>query len=336
MDDTEAQHAERATGAPGALFRVLTAPVAALRGALHGARHAYELYHPPQSRVGRTPENKGLPMRRMRVTTTLDRLTLEAWVIPGDGPHTVVICHGVERSRSSTLSHIEMLHRAGYHVVAYDMRNHGESGGDRRFSRMARRYTSDLRDVLREVAADPEVGGGGLAVLGFSFSAWPSLQVLSVPDAPALSAVICDSGPMHDIPAGLAGFADLRRGGLPEHLRRRAAFTAYRRVFRTLAFHMLAVRNWPPDMTGVPTRLMFVAGAEDPVVSAAQVGKVARTLPGAHLWVAPTAMHMNAIRFDRQEYRTQVLDFLADAFTAGAGASRPRDRHHHQRTEADA
>ncbi|MFI9629739.1 alpha/beta hydrolase [Streptomyces sp. NPDC052042] len=318
MNDKEAMNVtESGPGGPARrAARLLAAPVGAVRGAVHGVRHAYRLYHPPQSRVGRTPENKGLSVRPMRVVTSRDRIPLAAWVVPGKGPHTVVVCHGVERSRSSTLGHIEMLHRAGHHVVAYDMRNHGESGGDRRIGRMAVRYTSDLLDVLRSVAADPEVGGGRLAVLGFSFSAWPALYVLREA-GPPVSAVITDSGPMFDIPSGLGAFADLRRGSLPEHLRAPVAFGAYRWAFRTAALRMLGLKEWPPDLSHVPARLMFVAGGEDFVVPQEQVGRVARCFPGAEFWVAPHAMHMNAIRFDRQEYRTRVLEFLSAAFAAG-------------------
>ncbi|MFD7547964.1 alpha/beta hydrolase [Streptomyces sp. NPDC059578] len=326
MENTETKETgRRRSGGPlGAARRTLALPWRLLRAVGLGARHAHRLYHPENSKVGRTPEHKKLPMRRMQVTTRMDGVTLEAWVVPGTGPHTVVVCHGVERSKSSTLSHIALLHGAGYHVVAYDMRNHGESTGDRRLGRMARRYTSDLRDVLRQVAADPELGRGKLALLGFSFSAWPSLRVLTTPGAPPVCAVVADSGPLYDIGAGLANFASLRRGSLPAWVRGGPAFACYRHTFRLVALRMLALRRWPPDLTGVPTRLMFVAGAADPLVTEDQVRRVARSLPGAHLWVAPTAMHMNAIRFDRREYESQVLTFLAESFAGPDQQPTPR------------
>lgn len=322
MEDEEAmKRTEPAPGSrePGRAARALSAPLDALRGAALGVRHAYQLYHPPGSRVGRTPANKGLETRRMHVTTSRDGVTLDAWAVPGEGPHTVVICHGMERSKSSVLGHIEMLHRAGHHVVAYDMRNHGESSGDRRYGRMARRYTSDLRDVLQAVAADPDLGTGRLAVLGFSFSAWPALYVLRDPGV-SVSAMVADSGPMYEIGTGLGAFATLRRSSLPQRLGRGVAFAPYRFAFRTVALHMLAIRDWPPELPETGTRLMFVAGAEDPVVGADQVRRVAESYPGSRFWVAPHAMHMNALRFDRQDYTERVLGFLASAFAADSPA----------------
>lgn len=289
--------------------------------AVMGAWHAYRFYHPAPARPGRTPADKGLPMRHVRLTTSRDKVRLDTWVIPGTGPHTVIVCHGVGRTKSDVLDHARMLHRSGYHVLAYDMRNHGESGRDRRYGSMADRYTSDLDDVLRWACADPELGRGHIAVLGLSFSAWPAMHLLRQLDerqsGTQLAAVVCDSGPMYDIPAGLRHFSELRLPSLPDWLRRSGAGRLYCLVFRAACAHMLAITGWPPSPSGGSTRLMFVAGAEDPVVSASQVMAVAQRFPAAQRWIAPNAMHTNAVRFDRVEYECRVTEFLAEALVPG-------------------
>ncbi|MFI9152077.1 alpha/beta hydrolase [Streptomyces sp. NPDC053367] len=282
------------------------------------ARHAYELYHPPRAKPGRTPQSKGLPLRELRLTTSRDGIELRGWVVPGAGPHTVVVCHGMGRTMSSTLGHIELLHRAGWHVVAYDLRNHGDSGRDRRLGSMAERYTSDLADVLGRVEADPELGGGQIALYGFSFSTWVALSVLTRLDRPP-AALVCDSGPMFDIASGLHHFAQVRRSSLPEELRGGAAHAVYRFFFSALCRRMLAVRKWPPDLSGTPTRLMFIAGGQDPLVPESQITPVADRYPHAERWTAPNALHMNALRFDREEYQERVLTFLTRAFSQSDG-----------------
>ncbi|MFD0373964.1 alpha/beta hydrolase [Streptomyces sp. NPDC127112] len=307
--------------------RALLSAVSALAtGAVLAARHAHELYHPPAARPGRTPRHKGLPVRPLSVTTTRDRVTLDAWVVPGRGPHTVVICHGMGRTKSSVLGHIALLHEAGYHVVAYDMRNHGESGRDRKYGSMSERYTGDLVDVIAAVRRDPEVGAGELALIGFSFSTWVSLHVLRRVGTP-VAAVVCDSGPMSDTAAGLREFAGLRRSQLPAPVRTGAAYALYRHLFSRISMHMLAVRNWPPDLAGLPTRLMFIAGAQDPVIDEAQIMGVADRYPEAERWTAPQAMHMNALRFDAAEYRERVLGFLEASFEAAADRRKEAVRH---------
>ncbi|MEU6479405.1 alpha/beta fold hydrolase [Streptomyces sp. NPDC047017] len=292
---------------------VLSALRAAATAVPLAARHAHELYHPPPAKPGRTPRHKGLPLRELSLTTSRDGIALHGWVVPGAGPHTVVVCHGMGRTMSSTLGHIELLHRAGWHVVAYDLRNHGDSGRDRCYGSMAERYTSDLADVLRWVAADLELGAGRIALYGFSFSTWVALSVLTRLDRPPV-ALVCDSGPMADIGSGLRHFAGLRRATLPEALRGGAGHAVYRFCFSALCRHMLAVRNWPPDLSRTGTRLMFVAGGQDPVVPEARIAPVADHYPDAERWTAPNALHMNALRFDREEYQDRVLTFLTGAF----------------------
>ncbi|MFF8813525.1 alpha/beta hydrolase [Streptomyces pactum] len=301
----------------GALLR----PVMPLLAARQGLRHADGLFHPPlPPGRPRTPAAKKLPMREITVTTSRDGLPLRGWVVPGRGPHTVIACHGMGRTKSMALGHIEMFHRAGYHVLAYDMRNHGESGHDRARGDMAERFTSDLLDVVRTVAADPELGGGEIALLGFSLSTWPSLWVPARSEVP-VAAVICDSGPAYDVRGGLGHFAGLRRGQLPEELRGSFSFAVYQQVFQIMCMAKLAMRDWPPDLSSVPTRLMFIGSSEDTIVPPEQVERVARQYPGAEYWVASGALHMNGLRIVREEYRRRVLDFLAGAFADGPRAA---------------
>ncbi|MEU7245083.1 alpha/beta hydrolase [Streptomyces sparsogenes] len=301
----------------------LAAPAAPLLGIAGAAKHAYQLYHPPlPTGRARTPADRGLPMRHKTVVASYDGVPLRAWVVPGAGPHTVVVCHGMGRTRSMTLGHIRLLHRAGHHVVAYDLRNHGDSGADRALTRMGERYTSDLRDVLYATAADPGLRGGALALFGFSFSTWPALQVVPRSRVP-VAAVIADSGPAYDVPAGLRHFAALRGQALPRWLRGPRTLAAHRRAFAFFALRMLSLADWPPDLSGCDTRLMFIGSALDSFVDPATVERTARHYPGAQYWTAAGAPHMRGLRFDAAEYEKRVLGFLAEAFEAfeGSGAS---------------
>jgi uncharacterized protein len=278
-----------------------------------GLRDAHAVYHPSSTPAGQTPADKELAYRELRVVTSRDNVPLTGWVVPGRGPHTLVICHGMGNTKSAVLNHIELLHQAGHHVVAYDMRNHGESGADRKLGRMAERFTSDLADVLRAVSADPQLGQGKLAVLAFSFSTWPAVYVLRDIDVP-VAAVICDSGPMYDISGAFVRFSGLRWATLDKARRGPGAFRLYRLAFRLSATRMLGVRDWPPPLPGTATRLLFIAGARDRVVPAVEVMRVADAYPAAQRWTAPMATHMNAVRLDKTGYHGLVTDFLAAAF----------------------
>jgi pimeloyl-ACP methyl ester carboxylesterase len=229
------------------------------------------------------------------------------------------------RNKSTVLGHIALLHEAGYHVVAFDMRNHGTSGRDRGVGAMAARFSADLRDVLRAVRADEQVGGERLALLTFSFSTWTVLRLLADGE-PSIAGVVCDSGPFLDIEAGLAHLADLRRPSLPALMREGWAFRLYRHLFRRIGGGMISAGNWPPDLAGGGPPLMFIGGAHDAIVPAEQVRAFAARYPGAEYWLAPNALHMSALRFDEAEYRARVLPFLANAFGDGDGDAVGPDR----------
>ena len=277
-----------------------------------GVRAAHAVYH-PRPTGARVPRAGQPPGRVKRIATTRDGLSLAVSTMPGAGPHTVIVCHGMGRSRAHMHRHVRLFHAAGHHVVAYDLRNHGESDRDRAHGDMAERFMSDLRDVIAWVRADPDLGRGRIALLALSFSTWPAVHILR-DGGDELAAVICDSGPGVDIRAGMRRVLDLRRSGLPAPLRWPPLYGLLRATFVTTASAMLAVKHWPTDLRKSPTPLLFIAGEHDPIMPAAVVCGVAADHPRAAHWVAPGAGHVNAVRVAGDEYAERVGAFLAGAF----------------------
>src|SRR5207245_2525664 len=78
-----------------------------------------------------TPSDYGLSWEPLHCLTA-DNLRLAGWVVsPAQPRGTVVLFHGVRRSRVNTLSRTAFLVAAGYRCVAFDHRAHGESNGRR-------------------------------------------------------------------------------------------------------------------------------------------------------------------------------------------------------------
>lgn len=303
----------------GAVTAAGAAAAAAAAGV--GLRSAYRVFHPPRGKEDKPPEDEGLTARTTEIVTSRDGVRLSAWIVPGEGPHTVIVCHGMGRNKSSVLGHVRLLHDLGHHVVAYDLRNHGDSGNDRALTRMADRFSSDLADVLRTVSADPVLGTGGFAVLACSFSTWPAVHFL--PHAPVpVSAVICDSGPTSDVRCLFRTLFDLGRPAMPLPLRHQPAFGIASATFERAVTGMLGVRGWPTDLTGIATGLLFIAGERDPVVPALDVASFAERYSQATVWVSPKARHINAVRVESGEYVARVDTLLQRAFMHTDGRER--------------
>lgn len=106
----------------------LAAAAAALAACMPPDWGANALLHPQRREL---PGPPGLPHRD--VTLGGDEVTLRGWLFAARPPArgiTVVYLHGSGDNRASGSWIAERLVAAGYDVLAYDSRAHGESGGD--------------------------------------------------------------------------------------------------------------------------------------------------------------------------------------------------------------
>lgn len=61
-----------------------------------------------------------------------DGVPLKGWYLAGrPGAPGVLLCHGLGANRASLMSLVLPLKRAGYHIILFDFRGHGESAGTR-------------------------------------------------------------------------------------------------------------------------------------------------------------------------------------------------------------
>ena len=73
-----------------------------------------------------TPADRGLPFEETVVRSSAG--DLPAWFIPAAGGAPgpgVVLVHGWESNRDRTIPNAQVLHAAGFHCLAFDVRGHG-------------------------------------------------------------------------------------------------------------------------------------------------------------------------------------------------------------------
>src|SRR5437868_1998638 len=104
--------------AGAAALGLLLAPVA--RAALYSER----LFHYPHPRA---EWPRALPPAQGARFTTRDGLRLAGWFVPPRNGATVVLVHGLGQGRQGLLPEAGVLLEAGYGVLLFDLRAHGES-----------------------------------------------------------------------------------------------------------------------------------------------------------------------------------------------------------------
>ncbi|WP_141327086.1 alpha/beta hydrolase [Myxococcus sp. AB025B] len=140
-----------------------------------GHRIGQGLLHPPHVPVTRPSAAPELDAMRDVTFTNADGLTLRGWYVPSQNRAAVVLVHGFADNRAQLLFEARALAQAGYGVLLFDLRAHGESGGDRvTWGDLERR---DVTAALDFVAARPDVDPARLGLFGFSMGGTTALLV---------------------------------------------------------------------------------------------------------------------------------------------------------------
>ncbi len=302
----------------GAVHGRLRAAADAARGLVAGARVAWSVFAPPPGGTDPTG-GPGAPEGAEEWTwrTRRGRVRVAAWFVPSGGPDAVLVLHGTGRSRRSVLAEVEMLRDAGWHVLAVDARNHGDSGRSVPRPGMAAILTSDVVDAVDRLRADPRVTGR-VAVLAGSLGCWPALRAARHEHA-RVDAVVCDSGPVLDMTHGVGRIARLRAVALPEWASRPAAQRALGAGAAVVLRALLGTHVWPPREDGPP--VLCVAGERDRLLPPDEVRELVARVPRADVVVLPRAGHLRGLAVDPERYRAVVLGFLAAARAQGDGVA---------------
>lgn len=210
------------------------------------------------------------------------RVRLHAWFIPApQSSPAIVVLHGWGGSAALMLPLAPGLHRAGYHALFVDARNHGLS--DRRRVVSMPRFADDLDVAVAWLRSRPEVTAVG--VIGHSVGAGAAILSASRTDPP--DAVVSVAAP-----ADPGALMREQMSGLPRPVRA-AALGAIQRVIGQ-KFEDFAPRN---RIGGVLAPVMLVHGAEDRVVPIDNLYHLQAARPDAEVLVVADAGHSDLERF---------------------------------------
>jgi uncharacterized protein len=271
-------------------------------------------------------ENAGFTPRSFELVE--ENVTFEAkdgvrlvgwWVAAPSARGTVVLLHGLNRSRVEMVRKLPFLHRTGWNALLFDLRHHGESGGA---------YTTfgyhEKQDALAAVAFARARAAGPVVLWGVSLGG--ATATLAAAEDQAIAGLVCDSS-YRSVPDTVRHHLNLFRGfrwwlrPVPSWpvadevlfwMGRRAGFDAY-------AVDVIAAAS---RLVGRPA--LFVCNSDDrrmpkEIAFELQAAAGAR----ARVLVVPGASHGGAWRDGTAAYEHAVGALLEEIDGSGAAAPQP-------------
>lgn len=271
-------------------------------------------YRFPDPDSGKTPATFGLGYESVTFSSE-PGIQLRGWFLPAQGEATsfrggsakqskgtLVLVHGLNRTRVEMLTRAVFLARNGYNVLLFDLRHHGESGGV--VSSLGFYERRDVRASLDYLMTQKHLHNH-LGLWGVSMGATASL--LASAESPEVSCVIADS-PFLSFEDTIVHHAHLllRLPRFP--IVDLVLFMTSRRLgFRKEDFDL---RNTIRELG--PRPILFVAGTADqrmPPEIAETLYAIA-TSPQKRLLLIEGARHGAAYRIAPKKYQQAILEFL--------------------------
>lgn len=143
---------------------------------------AEKLIYPTRQPLPKTPEDYGMEYENLELKS-IDNIDLAAWYIPGTSDKLILFTHpmgftrygyipNTEQSAAATNIEVEFLNvmarlnEAGYHVLTFDFRNHGESGQtESGITGVGLFEWQDVAGVMEYIKADPKLSALDLGIV---------------------------------------------------------------------------------------------------------------------------------------------------------------------------
>jgi len=258
---------------------------------------AFTLAAPDPTFVGNPPSD--LPIRSVDFDG-VEGARLRGWFVPADRPRAVIVLmHGVRANRLQMLDRARFLHRAGYAVLLYDSRAHGESTGraitfgylESRDARIAIELARSLTQTRRAAIIGVSLGGAA-AILADPAVDVNALVVESV--YPTIDRAIANR--LRSTYLGRLGpmFTPVLTAVLPLRLGFHAAELRPVDHVSNLTMPKLFIFGTADQSTTMEESLELVGHAAEPKQS----------------WAIRDAGHVDLFEYAGDEYRRRVLEFL--------------------------
>jgi dipeptidyl aminopeptidase/acylaminoacyl peptidase len=257
--------------------------------------------HLPQG----SPTDEGLSYESVTFDSAEDHIPLRGWYIPSRGDRAVVMVHGIDSQRwdeaPNVPDKVRLFVHDGFDVFLFDLRAHGESGGEHLgLGWLERRDVRAAVDVVEQRGIPP----GRIGLFGHSFGG--GIALLSAAAIPDMGAVVTDSA-FADQRLLLDREINMRTGAPPIFTPGIGLFVSW--------WYDLDLSAIPPDQALsriAPRPILFIHGDADtriPVSHAYRL-KAASRNPVDELWIVPGAEHVASFAVQPEAYTARMLAFF--------------------------
>ncbi len=226
------------------------------------------------------------------------------WMRVGRRAPTVVILHGVKKNRTDVLRAALVLRRAGFNVLIFDGRGHGDSEG--RYVTYGFYERRDVESAIDWLVKEKRINRNRVGLAGESMGAAIALQVAA--HNPWIRAVWADSP-----------FASLRR--ITEEFVKRATRLPGA-VLNPVLWTAIQVANYrgkfdvhSVDPLALAARIKcpvyLVHGTADQIIATSHSESIHSALTGEkEIWFVDGARHARSIRHVKHEYSERLTRFF--------------------------
>lgn len=279
---------------------------------------AHAVLRPPRMTDGKAlyllqrvdPGDLGIPFERMTFTVrdepTGKMLDLAAWWMahPAGGDKTVILLHGYADAKVGAIAWAPTWRALGYHILALDLRAHGESGG--RYMTAGIRERQDVDQALNQLRAVKPAQTSHLVLFGISLGGIVALATTAMRDD--IAAIVLES-PVSRFRSGLRAHSELLGLPLPSLLPVVLQAAQWISGADFDAVHPLELihRSKCP--------VMLITSNDDPFLPAEEASELRNAVKSRSdhsvVWNLDGVAHLMALQQDPSDYKARIEAFLA-------------------------
>jgi uncharacterized protein len=248
------------------------------------------------------PSDLQLPYEEIMLKTA-EGFPLSCWLIiprqPARG--TVIIIHGVSESKIVGLPMAKLLHEAGFNVLLYDLRRHGESGGYCCTYGFYEKH--DTTTIINYLVSRKDFPVGRIGLLGNSMGAAIAIQVAAIDKR--VAAVVAESG-FGSLRTVLDEYQK-RIVKLPWHYLRNIVIKRSEHIAHFRAALVAPVKSIKD--VHVPVFILHGTADQNIHVASSQMLYEAANDP-KELWLIPGATHSNVAEVAGESYGKRIVEFF--------------------------